>query len=549
MKVSDLFVKALENEGVRYVFGVPGEENEDLLFSLDRSSIQFIPTRHEQGAAFMADVWGRITGKAGVCLSTLGPGATNLLTGIADAHLDKSPLVAITGQGDLDRLHNASHQNLDIVSMFRPVTKWNTAVSTPDIVPEVIRKAFKLAELEKPGATHIELSEDVAKQETENIDLIPREDIRRPAPDHKAIARTLELIRKASRPLIIAGNGAIRKQASQHLVQLVDTFDIPVVHTFMGKGAVSDKNEHSLHSIGLGFKDYVMEATERADLILTVGYDIAEYAPESWNQDNSNTIVHIDFEPAEVYTHYRPEVEVIADIAASLKALNEQLDVADLNVEKNWHIGIRDRINKDINSYTLEEGDDFTIPGALNIIREVLPAHGLLISDVGSHKMWIARNFPTWCAHGCIISNGLATMGIALPGGIAASLVDPNRPVVAAMGDGGFMMNVQELETAKRLGTGFTIVIFNDNDYGLISWKQRMHTGSSTGTRITNPDFKALAESFGIKGYCPKTVSELKQQLEYTIGTRELSVIEIPVDPSVNSELTEKLDRYWKKQG
>jgi acetolactate synthase-1/2/3 large subunit len=548
MKVSDLFVKALENEGVHYVFGVPGEENEDLLFSLDQSTIQFIPTRHEQGAAFMADVWGRITGEAGVCLATLGPGATNLLTGIADAHLDKSPVVAVTGQGDLDRLHNTSHQNLDIVSMFRPVTKWNTAVSTPDIVPEVVRKAFKLAELEKPGATHIELSEDVAKAETHNVDLIQPESLRRAAPDYKALGRTIELLKKARRPLIMAGNGAIRKQASQYLVQLADTLDIPVVHTFMGKGAVSDKNRHSLHSIGLGFKDYVMEAVEHADLILTVGYDIAEYAPEAWNPDNSNTIVHIDFEPAEVYTHYRPEVEVIADISAVLRELNERLDAGDLHVEKSWYADIRERINKDIESYTLEEGDDFTIPGALNIIREVLPDHGLLISDVGSHKMWIARNFPTWCAHGCIISNGLATMGIALPGGIAASLADPDRHIVAASGDGGFMMNVQELETAKRLGVGFTAVVFNDNDYGLISWKQRTHTGRSTGTRISNPDFKALAESFDIKGFRPKTVGELNQVLEDSIRSRELRLVEIPVNPAVNSELTDKLSSYWNQK-
>lgn len=545
MKVSDLFVQALENEGVQYVFGVPGEENQDLLFSLSESSIQFIPTRHEQGAAFMADVWGRVTGEAGVCLATLGPGATNLMTGIADANLDKSPVVAITGQGDLDRLHNTSHQNLDVVSMFRPITKWNTAINTPHIVPEVIRKAFKLAQLEKPGATHLELSEDVAAAETDVIDIIQPEPVRRAAPDFKALDQAISLLQKAKRPLIMAGNGAIRKRSSENLTTLVDTLDIPVVHTFMGKGAVSDKNEHSLHSIGLGFKDYVMEAVEHADLILAVGYDIAEYPPEAWNPDNKETIIHIDFEPAEVYTHYRPEVEVIADISATLRQLNEKLDPADLDFEQNWYAEVRKRIEDDIQSYALQEGDKFTIPGGLNIIREALPDEGLLISDVGSHKMWIARNFPTYCTNGCLISNGLATMGIALPGGVSAALQNPDRPIVAASGDGGFMMNVQELETAKRLGVGFTAVVFNDNDYGLISWKQEMHTGKSTGTHIDNPDFKALAESFDIKGYCPKNVAELKEQLHHTIGSQELSVIEIPVDPSVNAELTDKLEQYW----
>lgn len=548
MKVSDLFVKALENEGVRYVFGVPGEENEDLLFSLESSSIQFIPTRHEQGAAFMADVWGRVTGEAGVCLATLGPGATNLMTGIADANLDKSPVVAITGQGDLARLHNISHQNLDIVSMFRSITKWNTAIGTPHIVPEVVREAFKWAEIEKPGATHIELSEDVAKAETEMTDLIEPKTVRRAAPDYKAFNKAKELLKKARRPLIIAGNGAIRKRSSKHLTELVNALDIPVAHTFMGKGAVTDTNTHSLFAIGLGFKDYVMEAVEQADLILTVGYDIAEYAPEAWNPDNNKTIVHIDFEPAEVYTHYRPEVELVCDISAVLWDINQDLKKEDFSFDKDWYNNIRKRILNDIQSYDLAEGDDFTIPGVLNSIRKAIPENGLLISDVGSHKMWAARNFQTCCPNGCIISNGLATMGIALPGGIAASLADPERHIVSLMGDGGFMMNVQELETAKRLGVGFTIVIVNDNDYGLISWKQRMHRGRSTGTHITNPDFKALAESFDIKAFRPETVQELNQVLENSIESRELRLVEIPVNPSVNNELTEKLSSYWNNK-
>lgn len=548
MKVSDLFVKALENEGVKYVFGLPGEENEDLLFSLQDSSIEFVPTRHEQGAAFMADVWGRLTGEAGVCLATLGPGATNLMTGIADANLDKSPVVAITGQGDLDRLHNSSHQHLDVVSMLRPITKWNTAVSSPDIVTEVVRKAFKLSEHEKPGATHIELSEDVAKMDTNTTDLIETDTVRRPSPDYKAMNKAMDLLKKAKRPLIIAGNGAIRKKASKHLTKLVNRLDLPIAHTFMGKGAVSDTNEHSLLSIGLGFKDYVMDAVDQADLIITIGYDIAEYAPEEWNPQNNNTIIHIDFEPAEVYTHYQPDVEVVSDISAVLWEMNRQLDEDDFNFDTDWYQYLRKRILADIQSYDLEEGDDFTIPGALNVIRDELPEDGLLISDVGSHKMWIARNFLTCCPNGCIISNGLATMGISLPGGIAASLENPDRNIVAAMGDGGFLMNAQELETAQRLGVGFTIVVFNDNDYGLISWKQRMHRQSSTGTHITNPDFKAYAESFGIKAYRPETVSELQEQLGESIHSGEMRLVEIPVDPSVNTELTEKLENYWKNK-
>jgi acetolactate synthase-1/2/3 large subunit len=549
MKVSDLFVKCLENEGVRYVFGVPGEETEDLLFSLENSSIQFVPTRHEQGAAFIANVWGRLTGRAGVCLSTLGPGATNLVTGVADANLDKAPLVAITAQGGLARLHHESHQYLDIVNLFKPITKWNTTVSSPEAVSEVVRKAFKVAEYEKMGAVHIELSEDVAKQEVRRkLQPLPPERVRRPRPDHKAIQRTVQLLRGAEKPLIIAGNGAIRELASKHLTQLVGRHKIPVVSTFMGKGAISDRREESLMSIGLGFKDYVMEAIEQADLILTVGYDIAEYAPEKWNPTGEKRIVHIDFIPAEVYTHYRPEVEVVGDIHSTLWILQSRFSEEELEFDTEWYRPIRQRILDDIQSYRLRGGEAFTIPGTLNLVREILDDHGLLISDVGSHKMWIARNFPTCCPNGCVISNGLASMGISLPGGIAASLLDPERQVVAAMGDGGFLMNSQELETAKRIGVGFTVLIFNDNDYGLISWKQRISWGRSTGTKIGNPNFKAYAESFGIRGYRPQSLRELKEQLRSAIPSKELCVIEVPVDPSVNNALVDKLRRYWEEK-
>lgn len=549
MQVSDLVIKCLENEGVRYVFGVPGEETEDLLFSMDQSSIQFVPTRHEQGAAFIANVWGRLTGKAGVCLSTLGPGATNLVTGIADANLDKVPVVALTGQGGLSRLHHESHQYLDIVSMLKPVTKWNTALSSPEVVCEVVRKAFKVAEYEKPGATHIEISEDLAQQQAHHkLTPLPPARVRRPSPDYKAINETIALLKKARQPLIIAGNGAVRKLASKHLTQFVEQLKIPVACTFMGKGAISDRLEQSLLSIGLGFKDYVVEAVEQADLILTVGYDVAEYPPERWNSTGEKTTIHIDFLPAEVYTHYRPVVEVIGDISGTLWELNRQLDEQELRFDTKWYHPVRQQILADIESYRLCEGEAFTIPGTLNLIRDLLDEQGLLISDVGSHKLWIARNFPTYCPNGCIISNGLASMGIALPGAIAAALVDPQRQIVAAMGDGGFLMNSQELETAKRLGVGFTVVIFNDNDYGLISWKQRLSKGRAVSTRIGNPDFQAYAESFGIQGYRPTTLAEFTTQLQQALTSTELCVIEVPVDPSVNTALVEKLAQYWREK-
>ena len=542
MKVSDLIVKCLENEGVKYIFGVPGEENEDLLFSLEKSSIKFIPTRLELGASFMADGYGRVTGKAGVCLSTLGPGATNLITGTADAHLDKAPLVAITGQASSDTMHKESHQNIDVVSMFRPITKWNTSIQNPNVVTEVVRKAFKLAEMEKPGATHFELPEDVAKMESHEKPIPPKR-LRRAAPDYKAMNEAYELLKKSKIPLILAGNGAIRKLASKHLREWVKKTDIPVVHTFMGKGAVSDMEEHSLFAVGLQARDYVMRAFDKADLVITVGYDVAEYDPEFWNRNKDKKIIHIDFQQAEVYEYYQPDVEIVCDVSAALWELNKHDYNGDLKFDREWYKPIREKIRNDLDSYALKEGDDFTVPGVLNIIRELMNPGDLLLSDVGSHKLWVGRNYPVYEPNSVLISNGFASMGIALPGGLAAKLAKPDKQVVAVMGDGGFLMNSQEIETAKRIGVGYTIIVFNDNDYGLVSWKQYSHTKRTFGTGLTNPDFKKYAESFGIPAYAPKTLKDLKSDLKKAITGQELCLVEIPIQPGVNYELSEKLEK------
>jgi len=542
MKVSDLVVRCLENEDVKYIFGLPGEENEDLLFSLENSSIKFIATRHESGAAFMADVYGRLTGKAGVCLSTLGPGATNLLTGVADAHLDKAPLVAITGQGSSSRIHKEGHQNIDVVNMFKPITKWNTSIRNPKATIEVIRKAFKLAETEKPGATHFELPEDIAKMDCLLEPIKPLR-VRRASPDYKAIQTAINLLKRANKPLIIAGNGAIRKLASKHLRQFVNYTGIPVVSTFMGKGAISDKDEHSLITVGLQARDYVFSAINEADLILTIGYDIAEYAPEYWNPDKDKKIVHVDFLPAEVYDYYQPAVEIVADVSGALWAMNEILKKEQISFNREWFKPIRQKIIDDINSYKLKDGDEFTVPGVLHIIRESMVPGDILISDVGSHKMWVGRNYPVYEPNSVLISNGLASMGIALPGGLAAKLALPHKKVVAVMGDGGFMMNSQEIETARRIGVGYTIIVFNDNDYGLISWKQKSHTGKTFGTHLSNPDFKMYAESFGIPAYKPKNLKELRDNLTEAIDSQKLCLVEIPIQPKVNYELTRKLEQ------
>ncbi len=556
MIVAELFVRCLEKEGVTHIFGVPGEENESLLFALGDSSITFVPCRHEQGAAFIANVHGRLTGKAGVCLGTLGPGATNLITGVADANLDKAPLVAITAQGGLDRLHHESHQKIDIVNMFRSITKWNGSVTSPEVVAEMVCKAFREAEQEKPGATHIELSEDVADLETGDkaVPMEPRRP-RRPGSDYKAIRQSVDLIGQSRRPLILAGNGAIRKLASKHLTEFAERHQVPVASTFMGKGALSDRSPLSLGAIGLGFRDYVAEAFDEADLVIAVGYDIAEYPPQKWNQGKPKHIIHIDFDPAEVYSEYDPDVEVVGDISAAIWELNrmhagsgadEKNGALFRNMEKGWFGPVRDRIRADLEMAKPKENEALSVPSALHVIRKVMADDGLLISDVGTHKMWIARNYPTYCPNGCLISNGMASMGIALPGAIAASINQPERQIVAAMGDGGFLMNAQELETAKRMETAFVAVIFNDNDYGLISWKQKLSRQKSVSTRIGNPDFPAFARSFGLEGHRAETAGELEDLLRSGFERRSLSVIEVPIRTHVNDELVNRLENYWK---
>lgn len=524
MKASDLLVHSLEAEGIDYIFGIPGEELEDLLFSIRDSEIEFIPVRHEQGAAFMANVHGRLTGNAGVCLGTLGPGATNLITGVADAQLDKSPVVAITGQGGRERLHKESHQALDIVNIFEPVVKWNTQITEPEVIPESVRKAFKLAELEKPGATHLEFPEDVADEDYDARPLPTRPRVRRPDPDMHSIRRATEIITNADSPMVLAGNGAVRTRAAERVRELIGQTGMPVVATYMGKGAVSDRLNCSLMTLDSGPNNEAADAMERADCVISIGYDIAEHDPKSWNPDLDKQIVHIDSEPAEVYRHYNPDVELVADISATLRTLMPELEG---KVGPPWCSEFREPIMVD--AYRLPSpNESFSVQRTLPYLREVMNDEDILISDVGSHKMAIAQNFPTYEPGTCIISNGLASMGIAVPGGIAADLaVDAN--VVVATGDGGFMMNAAEIETATRLGLGYTIIVFNDNDYGLISEKQYDNSGESFGTRLTNPDFLSFAESFGIDAYRPETWGDIEEILQQTVPSDDMALIEIPL--------------------
>ncbi|MFC4451656.1 acetolactate synthase large subunit [Halorussus aquaticus] len=528
MNTAEVLVAGLEAEGVEYVFGLPGEENEATMFALRDSEVTFVPVRHEQGAAFMADVWGRLTGDAGVCLSTLGPGATNLLTGVADANLDKAPLVAITGQGGLESLHVESHQTLDVVDMFAPVTKWNAQISDPGIVHESVRKAFKTAEYEKPGATHLELPEDVAYEDCEVRPMAERSRVRRPEPDAPSLDRVRELLADAERPIVIAGNGAVRTDASEELRAFVSDYDLPVAATYMGKGAVSDDDDHSLLTLDSGDHEEASDAIASADLVITVGYDIAEHDPADWNPSLDTTIVHVDSEPAEVYEHYNPDVEVVSDIPAAVRQLSACCGEIDADFETDWYDDLRDNIVADVTP-DHEAGDPFTVETVLPVLRDAMDAEDVLLSDVGSHKMAIAQNFVTYEPNTCIISNGLASMGVSVPGGLAADLaVDSN--VVAATGDGGFLMNAAEIETGTRIGCGYTILLFRDDEYRLITEEQVEHHGEHFGTELGNPDFQTFAESFGIEAYRPDDWQELADALGAAIPSDELSLVEVVLE-------------------
>jgi acetolactate synthase-1/2/3 large subunit len=526
MTAAELFVRCLEAEGVEYIFGLPGEENMDLLDAISRSTIRFIPTRHEQGAAFMADVYGRLTGRAGVCLATLGPGATNLATGIGDANLDHAPLVAITGQAGLERVHKESHQYVNIVEAFAPLTKWNTRVERASVIPEVVRHAFKTAQAEKPGACHIELPEDLAGEHTEGAPLASRR-TRRPSPDRPSLRAAAELIDKARHPIILAGNGVIRGGASGELVAFAEKTAIPVANTFMAKGAVPADHPLSLLSIGLQARDFVSCGFDAADLIITVGYDQVEYAPYHWNPNGDKPIVHIDFTPAETDAMYQPDVEVVSDVREALELLRGEVTQAH---DRGYPRRLREAILHDLDRDAEAPIMPMKPARVLRELRRALGRNDVVISDVGAHKLLVARLFPAYEPNTVLISNGFASMGIALPGAIAAALVEPDRRVVAVCGDGGFLMNVQELETAVRLGAAFVAIVFRDEGYGLIRWKQERQFGAAFGIDFGNPDLVLLAEAFGAKGYRVERADDFGALLKEALHQRVPTVIDVPID-------------------
>lgn len=537
MNTAELLIKCLENEGVEYIFGLPGEENLHLLEALKDSSIQFITTRHEQGAAFMADVYGRLTGKAGVCLSTLGPGATNLMTGVADANLDGAPLVAITGQVGTDRMHIESHQYLDLVAMFAPVTKWNKQIVRPSITPEVVRKAFKVAEKEKPGAVHIDLPENIAAMPVEGkpLRIDNREKI---YASYRSVNAASLAIAKAKDPLILTGNGAIRANASDALTEFATRLNIPVANTFMGKGAIPYIHPLSLWTVGLQQRDFITCAFEETDLIIAVGYDLIEYSPKRWNPNGTTPIIHIGADSAEIDSSYIPTVEVIGDIADSLDEILKRCDRTGKPTP--FAASLRNEIREDYEQYANDEGFPVKPQKIVYDLRQVMDSEDIVICDVGAHKMWMARHYHCESPNTCIISNGFAAMGIAIPGAVAAKLVNPNKKVVAVTGDGGFMMNCQELETALRVKTPFVTLIFNDNAYGLIGWKQMNQFGSTSYVDFGNPDFVKFAESMGLKGYRVTSAEDLIPILKIALEQDVPAVIDCPVDYRENIRFSRK---------
>lgn len=537
MTTAELLVKCLENEGVQYVFGLPGEENLHVLEALRNSSIQFITTRHEQGAAFMADVYGRLTGKAGVCLSTLGPGATNLMTGVADADQDRAPLVAITGQVGTDRMHIESHQYLDLVAMFAPITKWNKQIVRPGTTAEIVRKAFKVAQTEEPGAVHIDLPENIAAMTAtgQPIALDARE---RVYASFQSIERAAEAINQAQNPIILVGNGAIRAHASEMLTQFATQLNIPVANSFMGKGVIPYNHPLALWSVGLQQRDYISCGFDRADLVICVGYDLVEYSPKKWNPQGDIAIIHVSMTQAEVDSSYVPIAEVVGDISDSLGEILKRCDRA--GKPDPYALSLRDEIRSDYHRHAYDEAYPIKPQKIIYDLRQVMGAEDIVISDVGAHKMWMARHYHCERPNTCIISNGFAAMGIAIPGAVAAKLVHPDRRVVAVTGDGGFMMNSQELETALRIGTPFVTLIFNDGGYGLIEWKQNNQFGHSSFIKFTNPDFVKFAESMGLKGYRVTSSDDLIPILKEALEQPVPAVVDCPVDYSENLKFTQR---------
>ncbi|MDF1555762.1 MAG: acetolactate synthase large subunit [Deferrisomatales bacterium] len=545
MKAADLFLRCLETEGVRTIYGVPGEENADVMIALLDSPIEFVVCRHEQAAAFMADMHGRLTGEPGVCLATLGPGATNLVTGVASANMDHAPLVAIVGQASTRRLHKQSHQNMDAVRMFQPVTKWASTVRDADNIPEIVHKAFRLARGEKPGATVIELPEDIAKAESSEEPIQVKVRRSRTGVESGRVAEVMQLIAEAEFPLLLLGDGCVRARVGELVEQFVDKTGIYAASTFMGKGALPARHPRCLYCVGLGARDVVLDAFEHADLVITIGYDMVEWHPDRWNTGTTKKIVHIDTRPPEVDRRYNVDLEIIGDLAAALEALLAACGPEQSRRAESYdhHVGeMRRAMTEELHRHDRDTGFPIKPQRILSDLRAVLDDEDILISDVGAHKMWVARHYPTQRAGTCFITNGFCSMGFALPAAISAKRLLPERKVVALCGDGGFLMNVQDLITAVRYRIPITVLLWVDGQYGLIKWKQEAAYGRHSHIDLVNPDFTKLVESFGCQALPVASAEALIPALEQAFATPDRpSVVVVPVDYDENLKLTRRL--------
>jgi acetolactate synthase-1/2/3 large subunit len=531
-----LIVSCLENEGVTHVFGIPGEENIRLVDAISRSSIRYVLARHEQGASFMAEVYGRLTGRAGVCSATLGPGAINLLLGTADATTNSTPLIALSAQVGMNRSFKESHQGVDLVSMFAPVTKWSALVATPGAVPEMIRKAFKLAQTERPGAVYLAIPEDVEQAPAQGEPLpvnVPRPD----EPSRGQVERAAALLRAAASPIVLAGHGAARAGAGPALRRFAEMLGIPVATTFHGKGVFPDDHPLALGAVGFMRHDYVNFGFDRADLIVAVGYELQEFDPARINPDGDTKIIHLHRFPAEVDAHYDVAVGLHSDIGRSLDALAGAVGPRPAGAVGQVRALLAAELARG------QRDDRFPLAPARIVAdtRAAMRREDIVLVDTGALKMWMARLYPTYEPNTCLISNGLSTMAWTVPGAIGAKIARPDRRVLVATGDGAFLMNSQEIETALRLGLAFVILIWVDDAYGLISWKMDLEIGRNVDTRFGNPDFVAYAESFGATGYRITSADGLLPALQAALAADTVSVIACPVDYAANLELIESL--------
>lgn len=535
MKASDLFVRCLEEEGVEYVFGVPGEENLDLIESLRGSRIQLVVTRHEQHAAFMAATYGRLTGRAGVCLSTLGPGATNLLTGIAYAQLGGMPLLAITGQKAIRDNRQGKFQLIDVVDTFRPVTKWNSSLTDSGVIPRSIRHAFKVAEAERPGAVHLELPEDIAGEVIEPSRPQKRVTLRRPNADEQALDVAARMIREADRPVIIYSAGANRKRITEQLTRLCEDLALYAIGTQMGKGVVPDDHPQSLFGMGIHKHDYVHTAIDEADLVITLGYDVVEYPPSVWNEGKDKTILHIDFVPAEPDEYYSPAHEVIGDISNTLKSLAQRLD--GIRFDNPRMTRLHDYVAEQLHVSESEYSYPPRPQRVVQQVRSVMGRDDIISLDNGIYKIWFARMYPAYSNNTVLLDNALASMGAGLAAAMSAKMVHPDRRVMAICGDGGFMMNSQDMETAVRLGLDLVVLLLRDNGFGFIRWKQAGDGFADFGMSFGNPDFVDYARAYGATGLRHTEDNTLSEVLEHAFELGGVVLVDCPIDYKANVEL------------